>query len=429
MRIRTIYSFSFRLFLICQNSSFRSVLLLISALIASNLVETRRIDVQCDRNHTPKDSEELETICYISGRHDIAESDELNITNADQFANSTYFKISSASSHVAVVPSTIFELFPLLKRIRISSAIATLSPSTFASANRLERIELAKNHVKRIPSRQFVGAPNLQEIDLSENQIDVIEDYAFDRLSHLEFLFLQSNALTVLRQHTFRGAGNLRGLQLEDNQIETIEEGAFSLPLLKSLFLGHNKLTALADNTFVGAPNLYGIDFKSNHLTRIGEAFYRCEHLGALILDHNAIVDISLQRFAQLPELLQLSLKNSGFNFTQFQQDSAEKSSIRFLDISWNGIDDANVLRRLDGIFGNLEELNLEQNQLSDINDLHNITTYFPNISLLELSGNAIACDRLRDLIKYLRRRKITVPRTVPSDSHTANVNGVVCVK
>lgn len=409
---------------------FHSVLFFF-ALFASNLVGARNVDVHCDRNHTPKDSEELETICYVAGRHDFADGDQLNITNADQFANSTYFKISSASSNVAVVPSAIFDTFPLLKRIRISSAIVGLSSSTFNSAHRLECLELAKNHVKQIPSRLFVGAPNLQEIDLSENRIDVIEDYAFDRLTHLEFLFLQSNGLTVLRRHTFSGAENLRGLQLEDNEIETIEVGAFDLPLLKSLFLGHNKLTALADSTFAGAPHLYGVDFKSNQLTRIGEAFYRCQHLGALILDHNAIGDISLQRFAELPELLQLSLKNSGFDFTQFNQNGTrhQKSSIRFLDISWNGIEDANVLSRLDGIFSNLEELNLEQNQLTSINDLHNITTYFPNISLLELSGNAIACDRLRDVITYLRRRKITVPRTVPSDSHMTNVNGVVCAK
>lgn len=404
-------------------------MLLICALFATSWVDAHRIDVHCDRHHAPRDSEELETICYVAGRHDLAEGDQLNITNADQFANATYFKMSSASSNVAIVPSTIFESFPQLKRIRIASAIASLSPTTFNSANHLERIELAKNHVKEIPSRLFVGAPNLLEIDLSENRIDNIEDYAFDRLTQLEFLFLQSNGLRVLRRHTFSGAANLRGLQLEDNEIEAIEHGSFDLPLLKSLFLGHNKLSSLADSTFAGAPQLYGVDFKSNRLTSIGEAFYRCQHLGALILDHNAIHDISLQRFAELPELLQLSLKNSGFNFTQFNQNGAHKSSIRFLDISWNGIDDPQVLSRLDGIFGNLEELNLEQNQLSDIADLHNITTYFPNISLLELSGNAIACDRLRDAITYLRRRKITVPRTVPTDSHTTNVNGVVCVK
>lgn len=387
------------------------------------------MDVQCDRHHTPKDSEELETICYVSGRHDFGEGDQVNITNAERFANSTYFKISSASSNVTTVPSTIFETFPLLKRIRISSVIANLSPNTFNSADRLERIEFAKNHVKRIPSRLFTGAPNLQEIDLSENRIDVIDDYAFDGLTQFEFLFLQSNSLTVLKRHTFSGAENLRGLQLEDNEIESIEDGAFDLPMLKSLFLGHNKLTALGDNTFAGAPHLYGVDFKSNRLTHIGEAFYRCQHLGALILDHNAIADITLQRFAELPELLQLSLKNSGFNFTKFNQQGAQTSSIRFLDISWNGIADANVLSRLDGIFGNLEELNLEQNHLTDIRDLGNITTYFPNISLLELSGNQIRCERMRDIITYLRRRKITVPRTVPSDSHTTNVNGVVCVK
>lgn len=406
-----------------------SVLLILALCASSGWIETRRIDMQCDPNHKPKDSEEAEITCFVAGRHDFAEGDELNITNANQFVNATSFKMSAASSNVAVVPATIFETFSQLKRIRISSAIAKLSSITFIAANRLERIDLAKNHLAEILARLFVGAPKLQEIDFSENRIDHIDDYAFDRLPELEFLFLQSNRLAVLKRHTFSGAQNLRGLQLEDNEIETIEDGAFDLPLLKSLFLGHNKLSVLADGTFNGAPNLYGVDAKSNRLMRIGEAFYRCQHLGALILDHNSIADISLQRFAALPELLQLSLKKSGFNFTAFKPNGARKSSIRFLDISWNGIDDANILRRLDGIFGNLDELNLEQNQLADINDLRNITMYFPNISLLELSGNPIECNRLRDVIAYLRRRKITVPRTVPTDSHMANVNGVICTK
>lgn len=394
-------------------------------------MDARLIDLRCDQKQTPTDSEELETICFVGGRLDFTDGDELNITNADQFANATSFKVSS-SSNLATIPSSIFKTFPQLKRIRIPSAIASLAPNAFDAANRLERIELARNHVKRIPSRLFIGAPNLQEIDLSENRIDTIDDYAFDRLAKLEFLFLQNNGLTVVRQHSFSGAENLRGLQLEDNEIETIEDGALNLPLLKSLFLGHNKLTTLSDRTFAGAPQLYGVDLKANRLSRIGEAFSRCQHLGALILDHNTIGDISLHHFAELRELMQLSLKNSGFNFTWFAQtprDGAPKSSIRFLDISWNGINDASVLSRLSGTFGNLEELNLEQNQLNDIHDLHNITTHFPNISLLELSGNEIACDRMQHVITYLRRRKITVPRTVPTDSHTPNVNGVVCVR
>ncbi|GFS81167.1 tubulin-specific chaperone cofactor E-like protein [Trichonephila clavipes] len=60
----------------------------------------------------------------------------------------------------------------------------------------------------------------------------------------------------------------------------------------------------------------------------------------------------------------------------------------RTLTLNCCGIDRAGVLRKIDELCHDVEELDLAQNELSDLNEVDNILQHMPNLSFLNLSYN-----------------------------------------
>lgn len=359
----------------------------------------------------------------------MSDDDHLNILNADQYQNASYFRIGT-SSKIDRIPTEIFKIFPELKHFRLSTGIKALNTTSFANARKLEFADLKKNKLKLIPSHVFLKAENLVEIDLSENVIEEIENFSFEYLKMLEIIYLQNNKIKILRRFLFDGATHLKVLQLENNKIETIESGAFDLPELKSLFMAHNKVKSLPDFLFNAALNLYAVDFKSNRLTQISDVFSVCHKLSALILDENQIEDIDLNKLANLPALVQLSLRHSGFRLpadSTVRSQAASISRLTFLDLSENQLDDPNVVRYISNLFDDLEELNLENNLFTHIDGLTKLRQFLPQLKVLHLNGNKFKCSSLYETLTYLRRKKINVPEMHEFDGETKHVDGVTC--
>lgn len=393
---------------------------MLSCAHSASVPVTPTIDVHCN---------ETESLgCYVKGPLRIHEPVVLNFIDAEKWTNVLFFTIPP-ENEVSVIPTGIFQRFPRLAEVRISTGLSSITKDNFKDANSLTSLTIRGNRLQTIPSNVFQFATNLEEVDISQNGLTTIEDFAFNGLKDLRYIFIHNNSVTALKRNTFAGAENILALQLERNRIESIEDGAFNLPNLKFIFLSHNRIRALSDNVFAGAPFLFSVVISGNGLTHIGQAFSNLKKITAIILDHNRIVDIDLSKFAKLPELKQLSLKDTGFKLAQWDESewSGVASPAIYLDLSSNALFESDILARLQH-FSNLEELSLAENKFTEIDRINDTKKMYNNIAVLELSGNDFKCDKLREIVTSLRSQKISVPAAVDKFDLIRNYRGVACV-
>lgn len=339
----------------------------------------------------------------------IDEPTTLNFIDADGWNNATIFVIT-ISSNATVIPSGFFQRFPKLNEVRISTGLKTIQEDDFKNSEALTILNLSKNRLQVVPKGVFSKATKLAIIELQLNGFSTIEDYAFIGLNSLAKLRLENNSLTILKESSFAGSPNLDDINLQNNQIETIEDGAFDLPKLKNLQLSHNLIRVLSDNVFVGAPNLGLIELEANGLSHIGQSFYGCERLTWLQLKNNQINDIDLQSFAKLPKLNYLWLKNSGFRFKENVTPHTAKSQLFRLDLSENGLNNSDVLLRLESSgYADLKVLSLENNNFTVIDELIGVKQKFQYLYSLSLSGNFFDYNWIENAVQTLKMQGVTV--------------------
>lgn len=386
-----------------------------------NGIYLKTIDLKCTTD------EELPWMhpCYIAEPFQASDNDIINIVNDDtQF---DVFQITS-KSNLTFVPSTIFEKFPNLRRIHLSTGVKTISRNSFNNAHQLSAIILRENEISVVPTSVFSNTRELREIDLGMNKITEIQNYAFEGLENLRNLILSYNQLKTIRQSTFAGASNLVLLDLEHNEIESVEDGAFGVSTLNTLFLGHNKLKRLSDNIFSGAPNLLAVDLRSNGITHIGHAFSHLRELVSLILDNNEISDLKFEDFVKLPKILQLYLSGTGLKLTEAPSSHFQRTrqkTLKILDLSGNSLKNANILKYLTP-FSELEELKLDDNAFERIDNLGDIRNTFTNFKIVSLSDNEFRCDWLERTLAQLKNSQIKIYGST-SDTEQKNIDGIVC--
>lgn len=76
---------------------------------------------------------------------------------------------------------------------------------------------LARNRIKVLQDRAFLGYESLTSLDLQQNQISLVEEGAFQGLRRLTTLLLQHNRLGTLSEEALIPMSNLRYLRLYDN--------------------------------------------------------------------------------------------------------------------------------------------------------------------------------------------------------------------
>lgn len=370
--------------------------------------------------------------CTIKDSLEIYEPIQINFVDNDIAWDRILDFNFAPDSNVTVMPVGIFEQFTEIRYFRMSTGLKRLNAEDFKHGKKLMILELQNNAIAFIPSHSFVGTEILFSIDLSRNELSRIDDFAFSGLVKLREIFLNNNSLTGIKRNTFAGAVGIKQLQLEHNRIEYIEAGAFDLPELESINLVQNKIRSLADSLFAVAVRLFKVDLSANYLVSIGQSFDNLTDLHNVILNDNRIDDIDLSAFARLPKLERLSLRNSGFSFSKSPHWPSLRypSTLKYLDLSNNGISERDVVSRL-ADFLVLDELNLEDNQLSELDGLDEITFKFLRlISRIGLSGNRFTCEKLQDIIGKLSFQSITVIGHSEDavKLNKKNINGVTCL-
>lgn len=360
-------------------------------------------DVKCDQT--------FPSYCFIGAAIDLQNNEELNIAPMDHSHMVTRFEIAPVSN-LKNFPKTIFEHFPQLQAVTLNSAnIKSLAPNTFEKALNLKDLHLKLNKIMKLTKSLFKNAEKLEQLDLSGNEISNIEDESFNGLKSLRTLKLNGNRLKVLKTQTFTGLESLEYLHLYSNKLDTIEPQALNLPKLTEVFFGNNRLRTLPTDLFNNAQNLEVTEFSSNHLTQIGDTFINCHKIYSLNLENNPIADIDLVKFAKMRSLSSLSLNNTAFRFPDelpSKENITTSSSVESLNLGNNNLSNANIFHHLI-MFPELQRLYLYNNKFDHFNDASDIKNVLPKLNTLDLIGNNLIINWLRDNYDTFKRLSINI--------------------
>lgn len=175
----------------------------------------------------------------------------------------------------------------------------------------------------------------------------------------------------------FVGATYIKVLQLDSNRIKTIEAGALSLPYLEKLDLSTNELKSLHDTALT--PNLV-----------------------TLTVDKNPIETVNLSALATLEKLEQLYMSRTMLKFLPETTQMPTKSKLKRFWLQYNGLSNPYILRNL-SIFGQLEQITVDNNNFTVLEDADKIKNYFPNLKELRLEGNEPPlCDWIKSNQQWL---------------------------
>ncbi|CAH0552940.1 unnamed protein product [Brassicogethes aeneus] len=83
----------------------------------------------------------------------------------------------------------------------------------------LQKLDLSRNKISSLKSRQFVEVPSLRRLDLSGNNIKYIDTEAFANLKHLERLKLNQNQINSISLGTFDPFTNLKQIDISGNPL------------------------------------------------------------------------------------------------------------------------------------------------------------------------------------------------------------------
>ncbi|XP_046555841.1 toll-like receptor 6 [Haliotis rubra] len=261
----------------------------------------------------------------------------------------------------------------------------------------LEVLDLAHNHLFRIPPHCFDDMTKMKLLSLSNNQIEHFFDGLLCDVSSLEVLLLQDLPLTSFPANLFECGSDfqssLKIIDISHSKISTLKKGDFqSLKHLGLLDLSYNNLDTLPEEPFLGLSSLQTLDMSGNSFIElpttlcVGDLFNLQElHLQGNAISYIAphwfinmtelqIIDMSKNKlsiisdglFSTLPKLEELSLKGNGLTIDSAKDLFHESRLMRRLDLSENNI--RNIDNLLDGTsMRHVEHLDLSFNNISAI--------------------------------------------------------------
>uniref|UniRef100_W8B5T3 Leucine-rich repeat-containing protein 4 n=1 Tax=Ceratitis capitata TaxID=7213 RepID=W8B5T3_CERCA len=146
--------------------------------------------------------------------------------------------------------------------------IASIPHDTFAAVNllNLQKVYLAKCHLRVIERFAFRKLINLVELDLSYNLLSSIPTESFEFITELREIKLNGNPITRVQDDAFGHVPQLVRVELSDCKLTTVEVRAFAglETTLEWLKLDGNKLSEVRSGTITSLTNLHGIELARN---------------------------------------------------------------------------------------------------------------------------------------------------------------------
>uniref|UniRef100_A0A6P7G4Z3 Protein artichoke-like n=1 Tax=Diabrotica virgifera virgifera TaxID=50390 RepID=A0A6P7G4Z3_DIAVI len=135
-----------------------------------------------------------------------------------------------------------------------------------SNVNTVRYVDLSKNSIKTVYSRDLAYLKDLRNINLGDNSIIVIERNSF-ALDNLNIVDLSNNKLREIKNGTFVNITTLQEVYLDGNKIENIENDSFEyLPALRTVNLGDTDIYVIKQKAFsnVQSQNFNQIYLKNN---------------------------------------------------------------------------------------------------------------------------------------------------------------------
>lgn len=255
---------------------------------------------------------------------------------------------------------------------------------------KLEQINLADLHVKRLSKRMFENLPSsVDTIFFYDNTIDTIDPDVFAANNKLFFVRFFDNVVQHFPSHLEINSDRFLYFQLMGNHESIPDELLSNLPTLRDVDI-HCNLKSVPENLFKGSYNLNIVNLTGNQLTDLPENLLANQtSLFHLYLDRNRFVDA-------LPKDLikNLMTKPKWVSSVLFPLSFASNQIRTISEDDWQ------LLLRKNG------EYNFSNNLIADFSVFNNFGDEFVmSGSFFIFNGNPIDCDcaKVNALRKYLK--------------------------
>ncbi|XP_031630623.1 protein slit [Contarinia nasturtii] len=227
--------------------------------------------------------------------------------------------------------------------------------------------------------------PEAKYINLTINQITKL-NYALQFYTQVEVLDLSRNRINELGSKNFEFSTQLRTLNLSQNQLEHLHKDAFfGLKGLLLLDLSHNKISRVHPAAMTHLIKMIDMDFSNNAMISFDDGVFKnLTSMERLTLEANELVDVPVENLVHLRSLKSLDLSGNLIEF--IRNDSfGQLKELNTLKIVGNVINDVDV-RAFDGL-PNLRYLDLGDNNLTIVPTQQ--LSKLSNLSYLSMSGNS----------------------------------------
>ncbi|XP_022658449.1 chondroadherin-like protein isoform X2 [Varroa destructor] len=229
----------------------------------------------------------------------------------------------------------------------------------------------------------------LESLDLSKNHLTEIPTEAFEALKALVSLNLSLNRITMLRSESFRGLVSLIRLTLYGNRLHTLDSAAFLScgNNLTRLNIGRNNLTRIPAEALALIAGLQHLDLHENNITQI-ETEHLPEELDKLNLAENQISEVGAGALKRLTGLVSLDLTRNNIDFIHPDAFREISGTMEWLKLGFNRLDEVPSEPLRDMI--QLRELDLRGNNISKL-ESYAFSPFGANLKFLYMMHNRIA--------------------------------------
>ncbi|XP_067654145.1 toll-like receptor Tollo [Haliotis asinina] len=290
-------------------------------------------------------------------------------------------------------------------------------PDMLQPLTNLEVLDLAHNHLFRVPPHCFDDMAKMKLLSLSNNQIEHFFDGLLCHVPSLEVLLLQDLPLTSFPANLFQCASDFRSslkvIDISHSKLSTFKEGDFqSLNHLGLLDISYNKLETLPEEPFLGLSSLQTLDISGNRFTQMPRSLcVGLEQVQKLFINHNLLQTFNCSIFETCINLTYLFVSEG--LVANITGSPCRLDSLKHLDISGNKlsqmplklIHNDSVLEyidlsnnRLEGVdtetfhdMTRLKCLNVSYNQIDKIDEtFQKASLHLQNLEVLDFTKNQI---------------------------------------
>lgn len=177
------------------------------------------------------------------------------LTAVPRWLPATLADLSLAGNRIAEIRGDDFVGLERLGSLDLShNVISSVGDGAFDDTQRLSRLMLQSNRLRRVPERL---PASLVQLQLQGNAIDELSEASLEGNAHLQELNLARNGMGTVHRNAFAHLVQLRRLQLEENSIDILPKQLLSgLKLLRSLDLSGNPLSEIEPGCLDGLTSL-----------------------------------------------------------------------------------------------------------------------------------------------------------------------------